>query len=38
VPHLHDDVHDLDGLRQMDEYLFSGERSTRPGARGSLSS
>jgi anion-transporting ArsA/GET3 family ATPase len=22
VPHLHDDVHDLDGLRQMDEYLF----------------
>jgi anion-transporting ArsA/GET3 family ATPase len=24
VPHLHDDVHDLDGLRQMDEYLFSG--------------
>jgi hypothetical protein len=24
VPHLHDDVHDLDGLRQMDEYLFAG--------------
>jgi hypothetical protein len=23
VPHLHDDVHDLDGLRQMDEYLFA---------------
>jgi anion-transporting ArsA/GET3 family ATPase len=22
VPHLHDDVHDLDGLRLMDEYLF----------------
>ena len=22
VPHLHDDVHDIDGLRQMDEYLF----------------
>jgi anion-transporting ArsA/GET3 family ATPase len=22
IPHLHDDVHDLDGLRQMDEYLF----------------
>jgi anion-transporting ArsA/GET3 family ATPase len=22
VPHLHDDVHDLDGLRQMNEYLF----------------
>ena len=22
VPHLHDDVHDLDGLRQMDAYLF----------------
>jgi anion-transporting ArsA/GET3 family ATPase len=22
VPHLHDDVHDLNGLRQMDEYLF----------------
>ena len=22
VPHLDDDVHDLDGLRQMDEYLF----------------
>jgi anion-transporting ArsA/GET3 family ATPase len=24
VPHLRDDVHDLDGLRAMDEYLFSG--------------
>jgi hypothetical protein len=24
VPHLHDDVHDLEGLRQMDEHLFSG--------------
>jgi anion-transporting ArsA/GET3 family ATPase len=23
VPHLHDDVHDLEGLRQMDEYLFA---------------
>ena len=23
VPHLHDDVHDLDGLRRMDEYLFA---------------
>jgi len=23
VPHLHDDVHDLDGLRQMGAYLFS---------------
>jgi anion-transporting ArsA/GET3 family ATPase len=22
IPHLHDDVHDLDGLRQMDEFLF----------------
>ena len=22
VPHLDDDVHDLDGLRRMDEYLF----------------
>jgi anion-transporting ArsA/GET3 family ATPase len=22
VPHLEDDVHDLDGLRRMDEYLF----------------
>jgi anion-transporting ArsA/GET3 family ATPase len=22
VPHLHDDVHDLDGLRLMDEFLF----------------
>jgi hypothetical protein len=22
VPHLHDDVHDLDGLRQMDAFLF----------------
>jgi len=22
VPPLHDDVHDIDGLRQMDEYLF----------------
>jgi anion-transporting ArsA/GET3 family ATPase len=26
VPHLHDDVHDLDGLRQMDEYLFRRPR------------
>jgi anion-transporting ArsA/GET3 family ATPase len=24
VPHLQDDVHDLDGLRRMDEFLFSG--------------
>ena len=35
VPHLHDDVHDLDGLRQMDEYLFGSGRpdhlSTRVG-------
>jgi anion-transporting ArsA/GET3 family ATPase len=31
VPHLHDDVHDLDGLRQMDEYLFAGRRRS-PGA------
>jgi anion-transporting ArsA/GET3 family ATPase len=23
VPHLQDDVHDLDGLRRMDEYLFA---------------
>jgi anion-transporting ArsA/GET3 family ATPase len=38
VPHLHDDVHDLDGLRQMDEYLFGRKRPARPGARGSLSS
>jgi anion-transporting ArsA/GET3 family ATPase len=22
VPHLDDDIHDLDGLRRMDEYLF----------------
>ena len=22
IPHLDDDVHDLDGLRRMDEYLF----------------
>jgi hypothetical protein len=22
VPHLDDDVHDLPGLRRMDEYLF----------------
>ena len=22
VPHLEDDVHDLEGLRRMDEYLF----------------
>jgi anion-transporting ArsA/GET3 family ATPase len=22
VPHLRDDIHDLDGLRRMDEYLF----------------
>jgi anion-transporting ArsA/GET3 family ATPase len=26
VPHLHDDVHDLDGLLQMDEYLFAAGR------------
>jgi anion-transporting ArsA/GET3 family ATPase len=26
IPHLHDDVHDLDGLRQMDEYLFGVRR------------
>jgi anion-transporting ArsA/GET3 family ATPase len=24
VPHLQDDVHDLDGLRRMDEFLFGG--------------
>ena len=24
VPHLDDDVHDLDGLRRMDEHLFGG--------------
>jgi anion-transporting ArsA/GET3 family ATPase len=24
VPHLADDVHDLDGLRRMDEFLFGG--------------
>jgi anion-transporting ArsA/GET3 family ATPase len=24
IPHLHDDVHDIDGLSQMDEYLFGG--------------
>ena len=29
VPHLHDDVHDLDGLRQMDEYLFGSGPATR---------
>ena len=23
IPHLHDDVHDLDGLRRMNEYLFA---------------
>jgi hypothetical protein len=22
VPHLDDDVHDIQGLRRMDEYLF----------------
>jgi anion-transporting ArsA/GET3 family ATPase len=32
VPHLHDDVHDLDGLRQMDEYLFGGARRAQTGA------
>jgi anion-transporting ArsA/GET3 family ATPase len=26
VPHLHDDVHDIDGLWQMDEYLFGEAR------------
>jgi anion-transporting ArsA/GET3 family ATPase len=30
IPHLHDDVHDLHGLRQMDEYLFGGARRVRP--------
>jgi anion-transporting ArsA/GET3 family ATPase len=29
VPHLRDDVHDLDGLRRMDEYLFAA--TVRPG-------
>jgi anion-transporting ArsA/GET3 family ATPase len=34
VPHLHDDVHDLDGLWQMDEYLFARPaRSSRPDRR-----
>jgi anion-transporting ArsA/GET3 family ATPase len=28
VPHLQDDVHDLDGLRRMDEYLFAGPGQT----------
>ena len=28
VPHLHDDVHDLDGLRQMDVYLFGETAQT----------
>ena len=32
VPHLHDDVHDLDGLRQMDEFLF-GVRPRPSGPR-----
>jgi anion-transporting ArsA/GET3 family ATPase len=32
VPHLHDDVHDLDGLRLMNEYLFgSTSRERRSG-------
>jgi anion-transporting ArsA/GET3 family ATPase len=31
VPHLDDDVHDLDGLRRMDEYLFSGVSRTTSG-------
>ena len=25
VPELDDDVHDLDGLRRMNEYLFAAE-------------
>jgi anion-transporting ArsA/GET3 family ATPase len=28
VPHLRDDVHDLDGLRRMDEYLFAAPGQT----------
>jgi anion-transporting ArsA/GET3 family ATPase len=28
VPHLQDDVHDLDGLRRMDEYLFAAPGQT----------
>jgi anion-transporting ArsA/GET3 family ATPase len=31
VPHLHDDIHDIEGLRQMDEYLFRPERSSPRG-------
>jgi anion-transporting ArsA/GET3 family ATPase len=30
IPHLHDDVHDLDGLRQMDEYLFADAPPVKP--------
>jgi anion-transporting ArsA/GET3 family ATPase len=38
VPHLHDDVHDLDGLRQMNEYLFGATRApSSPRARSSPS-
>ena len=31
VPHLPDDVHDLEGLRRMDEYLF--DSATPPLSR-----
>jgi hypothetical protein len=32
VPHLQDDVHDLDGLRRMDEYLFARYSAGQTGA------
>ena len=34
VPHLDDDVHDLDGLRRMDEYLFGRRATCHHGGRG----
>jgi anion-transporting ArsA/GET3 family ATPase len=37
IPHLHDDVHDIDGLSQMDEYLF-GRSDRSPAARRAPSS
>jgi hypothetical protein len=31
VPHLPEDVHDLEGLRRMDEFLFADAAPSQPG-------
>ena len=32
VPYLDEDIHDLEGIEAMDEYLFAGERVVQTGA------